>query len=91
MEGTFALAAVLAAAACPATLRWSYRSLKAPFFLYLLIAGFSLACAATASCFTAWPPAAALSDLGLASFGTMLAVASRQLLIVFRLAGEGYD
>lgn len=82
---------VMAAAACLATLRWSYRSLKAPFFLYLLIAGFSLACAATASCFTGWPSAEALSDLGLASFGTMLAAASRQLLISFRLAGESYD
>ena len=88
MEGAIA---VMAAAACLAILSRSYRSLKAPFFLYLLIAGFSLACAATTSCFTAWPHAEALSDLGLASFGTMLAAASHQLLISFRLAGESHD
>ncbi len=90
MGGAFALA-ILAAAACLAILLRSYRSLKAPFFLYLLIAVFSLACAATASCFTACLPAEALSDLGLASFGTMLAAASHQLLISFKLAGESYD
>jgi len=86
MEGAFALA--ILAAACLAILWRSYRSLKAPFFLYLLFAGFSLAFVATASCFTALE---ALSDLGLASFGIMLAAASHQLLISFRLAGEGHD
>lgn len=91
MEGAFVLAAISTAAACLATFRWSYRSFKAPFFLYLRIAIFSLACAAAALYFNAWLPAGALSDLGLASFGAMLAAASRQLLYSFRLAGECYD
>jgi hypothetical protein len=90
MEGAFVLA-ILAAAACLAVLWRSCGPLKAPFFLYLLIAGFSLACAAAASCFTAWAPAEALSDLGMASFGAMLAAASHQLLISFGQAGESYD
>ncbi len=91
MEGAFALAAISTASACLATLRWSYRSLKAPFFLYLQNAGFSLACAAAALFFNTWPPAEALSDLGLASFGAMLVAASWQLLYSFRLAGECRD
>lgn len=83
--------AVLSAAACAATLRLSYRTLKAPFFLYLLIGGFSLAIAAAASCFKAWPSADALSDMGLAASGMLLAAAASQLFESFRLAGGDYD
>ncbi len=84
------LLASAAAVACAAALRWSYRSLKAPFFLHLQAAGFSLACAA-ASGSIAWPPAEALADLGLAACGIFLLTASWQLRISFRLAGERHD
>ncbi len=90
MEGTVALASI-SATICLAVLWLSYRTFKSPFFLYLLFAGLSLALAAAASCFNAWPPAEALLDLGLASFGIVLAAASHQLLISFRLAGESRD
>jgi hypothetical protein len=82
---------VMAAFACIAILMRSYRSLKAPFFLYILVAGFALACATAASCQAVWPQAEALTDMGLASFGMILMAASYQLLTSFRLAGEGHD
>ncbi len=91
MEGASSLAGVLAAAACIVSLWLQYRSLKAPLFLHLLIAGLLLACAAVASCFNAWLPAQALADLGLAAFGIVLAAASHVLLVSFRLAGGGHD
>jgi predicted P-loop ATPase/GTPase len=79
------------AAACLVVLWLSYRSFKTPFFLYLLSAGLSLVGTAAVSCFNAWPPAEALADLGMASFGIVLAAAAHHLLISFRLAGEGHD
>jgi hypothetical protein len=82
---------VMAAFACIATLIRSYGSLKAPFFLYLLAAGFSLACATAVSCRAIWPPAEALTDMGLAAFGIILTAASHQLLTSFRQAGESHD
>ncbi len=82
--------AILASAACFAILLGSYRSLRSPFFLYMAMAGFSLACAAAASYFME-PAAEALLDLAVASFGAVLAAAARLLLLAFRLAGENHD
>ncbi len=82
--------AIIVSVACFAILLGSYRSLRSPFFLYMAMAGFSLACAAAASYFTQ-PAAEALFDLAVASFGTVLAAAARLLLMTFRLAGENYD
>ncbi len=91
MGGAPSIAIALVATSCIVSSWLQYRSLKAPFFLHLLIAGLLLACAAVASCLNAWLPAEALLDLGMASFGIVLAAASHLLLISFRLAGGSHD
>jgi len=67
-----------------------YRSLRAPFFLYLSAAAFFMACPVLIT-FSAVPGAGALSDLSLALSGAGMGVASLQLAYSFRLAGDGLD
>lgn len=80
-----------AAATCIVILLLVYRSLKAPFFLFLSAAAFFMACASIALVFSTTPEAGALSDLSLALCGASLGAASLQLTYSFRLAGDGLD
>lgn len=76
------------AAACILLYTLAYRSLKAPFFLYLSIAAIFIACTSIAVFI---PDGGALSDLSLALCGASMAVASLQLGCSFRLAGDSHD
>jgi len=67
-----------------------YRSLRAPFFLYLSAAAFFMACPSLIT-FSAVARAGALSDLSLALSGAGMGAASLQLAYSFRLAGDGLD
>lgn len=79
-----------AAVACIAIFLLVYRSLRAPFFLYLSAAAFFMACPSLITSF-AVPGAGALSDLSLALCGASMAAGSLQLAYSFRLAGDGLD
>ncbi len=64
-----------------------YRLYRSPFFLCMLFAASSLACAAVLlSC--QWPRGAALSDVMAILSGASMATASGLLTLAFRVAGE---
>lgn len=80
---------MLASAACATIFLLVHRSLKTPFFLYMLAAVTFIACASVTAAFTADPASGALHDIFLALCGAGMAAASLQLAYSFRLAGDG--
>ncbi len=81
---------IVASAACLIIFVLVYRSLRAPFFLYLSAAAFFMACPSLIT-FSAVPGAGALSELSLALCGASMGAGSLQLAYSFRLAGDGLD
>ncbi|HTY89583.1 MAG TPA: hypothetical protein VMC84_00235 [Methanocella sp.] len=78
---------IAAGAACIIIFSMVYRSLKAPFFLYLSAAAIFMACGSISTV----PGAGALSGLSMALGGASMAAASLQLTCSFRLAGDEHD
>lgn len=80
---------IVAGAACIVIFLLVYRSLRAPFFLYLS-AALVMACASIIT-FIVAPEVRALSDLSLALSGASMGAASLQLSYSFGLAGGHHD
>jgi len=82
---------IIASAVCAGIFLLVYRSLRAPFFIFLLAAVSAIACASAAQSYTSDPGAGALFDILLALGGAGLAAASLTLTYSFRLAGDSLD
>lgn len=86
--GTFAAAAAIA---CFIIFRLIYRHMHTGFFLCLIAASLSLACACGALCTGQWKLPEAAADMAMAFAGIFMATASGRLNCSFRMAGESDD
>ena len=82
------LCCIMASVFCAALFLLAYRSLKAPFFLFMLAAMIFAVSASATAAFRPDPAAGALYDIFLMLCGASTAAASLQLSYSFRLAGD---